>query len=88
MLRRTQAHERLGYFYTEGKFAYDKAFAQYDTLLDKYHRSRPTARVCYGLGKLAVLTGRRQAEGEAALRRFLDKYQPDPDEGPPPARAH
>ena len=82
--RRAQAHERLGFFYTEGKL-YPKAFAQYDALLaidpDQQH-------ALYGLGKLAALTGQRQAEGEAALRRFLDQYQPDPDEGPPPARAH
>ena len=82
--RRAQAHERLGYFYTEGK-RYDRAFAQYDALL----ASDPDeARGLYGLGRLAVLTGQRPAEGEAALRRFLDHYQPDPDDGPSPARAH
>lgn len=82
--RRTQAHERLGYFYTEGK-RYDQAFAQYDGLLAN---DPGEPRALYGLGRLAALTGRRQADGEAALRRFLDKYQPDPDEGPTPARTH
>ena len=82
--RRAQAHERLGYFYTEGKL-YEKAFAQYDLLL----RNDPDEpRALYGLGKLAALTGQRPAEGEAALRRFLEHYQPDPDDGPSPARAH
>ncbi len=82
--RRAQAHERLGYFYTEGKL-YDKAFAQYDGLLAN---DPGEPRALFGLGKLVALTGQRPAEGEAALRRFLDKYQPDPDGGPPPARAH
>ncbi len=82
--RRAQAHERLGFFYTEGKL-YARAFAQYDTLLAT-DPGQP--RALYGLGKLAALTGQRQAEGEAALRRFLEQYQPDPDDGPPPARAH
>ena len=81
--RRAQAHERLGYFYTEGKL-YDKAFAQYDLLLAN-DPGNPHA--LFGVGKLAALTGQRQAEGEAALRRFVDTYQPDPD-GPPLARAH
>ncbi len=82
--RRAQAHERLGFFYTEGKL-YARAFAQYDILLAT-DPGQP--RALYGLGKLAALTGQRQAEGEAALRRFLEQYQPDPDDGPPPARAH
>ena len=82
--RRAQAHERLGYFYTEGKL-YEKAFAQYDGLLAN-DPSQP--RALFGLGKLAALTGKRPAEGEAVLRRFLDEYHPDPDDGPPPARAH
>ena len=82
--RRAQAHERLGYFYTEGKI-YAKAFAQYDTLLAA---DPGQARALYGIGRLATLTGQRTAEGEAALRKFLDKYRPDPDGGPTPARAH
>ena len=82
--RRPQARERLGYFYTEGKL-YAKAFAQYDTLLAA---DPGQLHALYGLGRLAALTGQRQAEGEAALRHFLDKYQADPDEGPQPARAH
>ena len=82
--RRAQAHERLGYFYTEGKL-YDKAFAQYDGLLTNDPGNQSAL---FGLGRLAAITGKRPAEGEAALRRFLDKYQPDPDGGPSPARTH
>ena len=82
--RRAQAHERLGYFYTEGKI-YAKAFAQYDALLTA---DPGQLRALYGLGRLAATTGQRTAEGEAALRKFLDKYRPDPDGGPTPARAH
>ena len=81
--RRAQAHERLGYFYTKGKL-YEKAFAQYDLL---FTNEPGNPHALFGVGKLAVLTGQRQREGEAALRRFIDKYQPDPD-GPPVARAH
>lgn len=82
--RRPQAHERLGFFYTEGKL-YEKSLAQYDALLAIDH-SHPHA--LFGIGKLAVLTGQRPGEGEAALRRFLDHYQPDPDDGPSPESAH
>ena len=82
--RRAQAHERLGYFYTEGKL-YTKAFAQYDALLAA---DPGQLHALYGVGRLAALTGQRAAEGEAALRKFLDKYRPDPDGGPTPARAH
>ena len=82
--RRAQARERLGYFYTEGKI-YPKAFAQYDALLTA---DPGQLHALAGLGRLAALTGQRAAEGEAALRKFLDKYRPDPDGGPTPARAH
>ena len=82
--RRAQAHERLGYFYTEGKI-YPKAFAQYDALL----AADPGGlHALFGLGRVAALTGQRTAEGEAALHRFLERYHPDPDGGPTPARAH
>ena len=82
--RRAQAHERLGYFYTEGKI-YAKAFAQYDALLAA---DPGQTHALYGIGRLAALTGQRTAEGELALRKFLNKYRPDPDGGPTPARAH
>ena len=82
--RRAQAHERLGYFYTEGKI-YPKAFAQYDTLLAA---DPGNLHALSGFGRVAALTGQRTAEGEAALRRFLEHYRPDPDGGPTPARAH
>lgn len=82
--KRPQAHDRLGFFYTEGKL-YEKAFAQYDLLL-AIDRNHPHA--LFGLGKLAALTGQRQAQGETSMRQFLENYQPDPDDGPPPARAH
>ena len=81
--RRAQAHERLGDFYTEGKL-YEKAFAQYDLL---FANDPGNLHALFGSGKLAALPGQRQAGGEAALRRFADKYQPDPD-GPSLARAH
>lgn len=80
---RTEAHERLGSSALEHR-QYKEAFSQWDELLT-HDRTQPDG--LYGLGKTAVLSGQRTAEGEAALRTFLATAKPDPD-GPTPARAH
>ncbi len=81
--KRPEAHGRLGGLYQESR-RFPQAFAQWDAML----AADPTQpRALYGLGKTAALSGQRQAEGEVALKTFLQTAQPDAD-GPPAARAH
>ena len=80
---RPEARGRLGEIYLEThRFA--QSFAQWDAILAI---DPAQGRALYGLGKAAAESGQRQAEGEAALRGYLQNARPDAD-GPPAARAH
>ncbi len=85
--RRPEAPGRLAWLFTQAG-RYDEAFARWDALL----AAKPgDPRALAGLGRTADLSGRRLAEGEAALRAFLQGASASADtsgDGPTPARVH
>lgn len=81
--RRPEAHGRLGSLYEEsGRYAL--AFGQWEMMLQA---DPGEVRALYGVGKTAASSGERPDEGEAALRKFLERYRFDPD-GPSLAHGH